>query len=135
MYTFAPIANVMPDHTGFGLIVGAAIIFLIATLFSEDVITAVVFSVPAALVVLMAYCVSYVWTSQEPVKVYKNEQVTGEFVRYVAEGYNIPVASGKTTRHVDYHEIYVVYKINGNEVLMRAQAGVEYPKQAILYKN
>ena len=135
MYTFAPLANVYPDHVGFGMIVGAAIVFMIMMFFTEDGASTLVAAVPVSLVVLTAYCVSYVWTSQEPIKVYKNEQVTGEFVRYVAEGYNIPVASGKTTRHVDHHEIYVVYKINGNEVLFRGQQGVEYPKTAIFYKN
>ena len=95
----------------------------------------VVVSIPTMLVVMVAYCVSYVWTSQEPVKVYKNEQVTGQFVRYVAEGYNETVRSGKSTRHVDRHEVYVVYRINGNEVLFRGREGIEYPKTAIFYKN
>lgn len=135
MYTFAPIANVMPDHTGFGLIVAGALVLLFISLFSEGVATAILFSIPAALVVLLAYCVSYVWTEQGPTKVYKNEQVTGEFVRYVAEGYNITVQSGKTTRHVDRHEVYVVYRINGNEVLFRGSEGREYPKTAVFYKN
>ena len=135
MYSFAPLANVMPDHFGFGMVVAAAVVMLVAMFFTEEPATTVVFSIPTALIVLLAYCVSYVWTDQGPKKVYQNEQVTGEFVRYVAEGYNIPVASGKTTRHVDYHEVYVVYKINGNEVLFRAREGIEYPKTAVFYKN
>ena len=135
MYTFAPIPNVMPDHTGFALICIASVIFLFITLMTEDFVTMLVFSVPVGLIVLLAYCVSYVWTEQGPTKVYKNEKVTGEFVRHVAEGYNIPERSGKTTRHVDHHEVYVVYKINGNEVLFRAREGIEYPKVGVFYKN
>ncbi len=135
MYTFAPLANVMPDHVGFGMIVGAAVVFLIAMFFSEDTASTLVAAVPVSLIVLLAYCVSYVWTDQGPTKVYKNEPVTGEFVRYVAEGYNITERHGKSTRHVDKHEVYVVYKINGNEVLFRAREGIEYPKTAIFYKN
>lgn len=135
MYTFAPIANVYPGHEGFVIVCAAAVLLLVALVFSEDVVTAVVAAIPTSLIVLLVYCVSYVWTDQGPTKVYKNEQVTGEFVRYVAEGYNITVQSGKTTRHVDRHEVYVVYKINGNEVLFRGQEGIEYPKTAILYKN
>lgn len=135
MYTFAPLATVMPEHTGFGLIVIAAVILLFISLCTEGFKYMVVVSIPTMLVVMVAYCVSYVWTSQEPVKVYKNEQVTGQFVRYVAEGYNETVRSGKSTRHVDRHEVYVVYRINGNEVLFRGREGIEYPKTAIFYKN
>lgn len=135
MYTFTPIANVPADHTGFGIIFIGALIILFLVLCTEDLMTMLVLSVPASLLVLLAYCVSYVWTDQNDVKVYKNEQVTGTFVRYVAEGYNIPERSGKTTRHVDHHEVYVVYKINGNEVLFRGETGREYPKNAVLYKN
>jgi archaellum biogenesis protein FlaJ (TadC family) len=135
MYTFAPLANVMPDHSGFVMILIAAIIILLLVWMTEDTATAVVLAVPATLVVLLAYCVSYVWTDQSPTKVYKNEKVTGEFVRYVAEGYNITVHSGKSTRHVDRHEVYVVYRINGNEVLFRGTEGIEYPKTAVFYKN
>lgn len=135
MYTFAPLANVMPEHSGFVFILVGAIVILMLTWITEDSATSVVLFVPLALLVLIAYCVSYVWTDQSPTKVYKNEQVTGEFVRYVAEGYNITVQSGKTTRHVDRHEVYVVYRINGNEVLFRGSEGIEYPKTAIFYKN
>jgi hypothetical protein len=135
MYTFTPIATVMPDHTGFGFIVLGAIIFLICVWASEDIVTMLASTIPTALVVLLAYCVSYVWTDQGPVKVYKNEMVTGQFVRYVAEGYNETVRSGKSTRHVDRHEVYVVYRINGNDVLFRGREGVEYPRTAVFYKN
>ncbi len=135
MYSFAPIATVMPDHTGFGLIAIGAVILLFCIWVSEDGVTAIASAIPTALVVLLAYCVSYVWTDQGPVKVYENKQVTGEFVRYVAEGYSETVRSGKSTRQVDRHEVYVVYRINGNEVLFRGREGIEYPKTAVFYKN
>lgn len=134
MYTFQPLASIPVDHTGFGIIVTFVLIALVMSIFVEGWAYALVLSVPGALVALLAYCVSYVWTNQDP-KVYPNVQVTGEFVEFVAEGYNIPVQSGKTTRHVDQHEQYVVYKVDGQRVMMRATLGTTYPERVVLYKN
>ena len=134
MYSFAPLAAIPVNHTGFGLICFAAIVILFMALCTEGWAYMAVISVPAALVCLLAYCVSYVWTNQDP-KVYPNVQVTGEFVEFVAEGYNIPVKSGKTTRHVDQHEQYVVYKVDGQRIMMRATLGTTYPERVVLYKN
>ncbi len=133
MYTFTPIPDVPVDHTGFVLIATFCIICLVICLFNEPESFFAWFFV-ATVVTGIAYGVSYHWTNQDT-KVYANQKVTGHFVRYVAEGYNETVRSGKTTRHVDRHEVYVVYRINGNEVLFRGQEGIEYPQTAILYKN
>lgn len=134
MYTFQPLASIPVDHTGFGLIVFLAIAIVVLTGMFDDWATAVVFSVPCALVALTAYCVSYVWTDQTP-KTFKNEQVTGEFVQYVAEGYNETIRSGKTTKQVDVHNTYVVYKVNGQLVMLQSKVGQTYPQTVILYKN
>jgi hypothetical protein len=64
-----------------------------------------------------------------------NEQVTGEFVQYVAEGYNETIRSGKTTKQVDVHNTYVVYKVNGQLVMLQSKVGQTYPERAVLYKN
>lgn len=138
MYTFNPIADVPVDHLGFAFIVVVCIVTVLISVCNawedERLATFLVTSVGAIAVGLFAYCVSYVWTDQNP-KTYANVQVTGEFVEFVAEGYNIAVSSGKTTRHVDRHETYVVYKVNGELVMLKSELGVTYPKTAILYKN
>ena len=65
----------------------------------------------------------------------KNERVVGTFVGYQPEGYNIVERSGKTTRYVDHHLVYVVYSVDDKLILLEGSAGAEYPKRAILYKN
>ena len=79
----------------------------------------------------IAHSVSY--NDKPPV----NAQYTATFVAYQPEGHRESRASGKTTRMVDVHEIYVVYRIDdtGNEVILRASTGAEYPKNIVLYKN
>ncbi len=134
MYSFAPLASIPVDHTGFGIIVTFVLIALVMSVFVEGWAYALVLSVPGALVCLLAYCVSYVWTDQTP-KVFPNVPVTGEFVQYVAEGYNETVRSGKTTKQVDVHNTYVVYKVEGRLVMLQIKVGSSYPEHAILYKN
>ena len=134
MYTFQPLASIPVDHTGFGIIVFLAIAIVVLTGMFDDWATAVVFSVPCALVALTAYCVSYVWTDQTP-KTFANVQVTGEFVQYVAEGYNETIRSGKTTKQQDVHNTYVVYKVNGQLVMLQSKVGQTYPQTVVLYKN
>lgn len=134
MYTFAPLASIPVDHTGFGIIVTFVLIAVVMSIFVEGWAYALVLSVPGALVALLAYCVSYVWTDQTP-KTFVNEQVTGELVQYVAEGYNETVRSGKTTKQVDVHNTYVVYRVEGKTVMLQSKVGQSYPERAILYKN
>lgn len=78
----------------------------------------------------IAYGVSYHWTDQNPTT-FANEKVTGTFVKFEAEGFK--ERSGK--HMVDRHFTYVIYNVNGNNVLLRAGEGVEYPPIAVLYKN
>lgn len=134
MYTFQPLASIPASHDGFAFICFVTIAILIVVFFAEDLAYLVIALVPASLVVLLAYCVSYVWTDQTP-KTFKNEVVVGEFVQYVAEGYNETIRSGKTTRQVDRHNTYVVYRVNGQLVMLESQVGLTYPQRATLYKN
>jgi hypothetical protein len=134
MYSFAPLASIPVDHTGFGIIVTFVLIAVVMSIFVESWAYALVLSVPGALVCLLAYCVSYVWTNQDP-KVFPNVPVTGELVQYVAEGYNETVRSGKTTKQVDVHNTYVVYKVDGRTVMMQTKVGASYPEFVVLYKN
>jgi hypothetical protein len=134
MYSFQPLAAIPVDHTGFGIIVTFVLIALVMSIFVEGWAYALVLSVPGALVCLLTYCVSYVWTNQDP-KVFPNVPVTGELVQYVAEGYNETVRSGKTTKQVDVHNTYVVYKVDGRTVMLQTKVGTSYPELVVLYKN
>ena len=133
MYTFNPIPDVPVDHTGFGIVVIFCIIALIVCLIVEREAFFVYFFL-AVVVSSFAYGVSYHWTNQEA-KTFVNTKVTAEFQGYQPEGYNESRTSGKTTRRVDVHHMYVVYTVNGDPVILQAQTGVTYPKTAILYKN
>jgi hypothetical protein len=133
MYTFHPLALIPVDHTGFGIVVTFCIIALIICLFVERESFFVYFFF-AVVVAGFAYGVSYHWTNQTP-KTFANEKVTAEFQGYQPEGYNESRTSGKSTRRVDVHMMYVVYTVNGNPVILPAQTGQVYPKSAILYKN
>jgi uncharacterized membrane protein len=134
MYSFSPLADIPVDHTGFGIIVTFVLIALVMSIFVEGWAYALVLSVPGALVCLLAYCVSYVWTNQDP-KVFPNVRVTGELVQYVAEGYTETVRSGKSTKQVDVHNTYVVYKVDGGNVMLPCKVGYPYPERVVLYKN
>lgn len=130
MYTFNPVADIPVDHIGFGIVFAFCLIALIMCLMTEPAETFFVWFFIACFPVGIAYGVSYHWTNQEP-KTFANERVTGTFVKFEAEGYK--ERSGKS--YVDRHYTYVVYSVNGNNVLLSAKSGMEYPKTAILYKN
>ncbi|WP_310628158.1 hypothetical protein [Limnohabitans sp.] len=69
------------------------------------------------------------------VKTFKNVAVRGALIGFVAEGYNESRTSGKSTTRVDVHKTYVVYEIDGKQVIFNAQLGIEYPSVATLYRN
>jgi hypothetical protein len=129
MYTFNPVASIPVSHDGFAVILAFCVVCLIMVLFNEPETFFVWFFI-ACFPVGIAYGVSYHWTNQEP-KTFVNQKVTGTFVKFEAEGYK--EKSGKS--YVDRHYTYVVYNVNGNNVLLYAQSGIEYPQTAILYKN
>lgn len=62
---------------------------------------------------------------------FENTPVTGVFVGYEAEGYNVQSRKSRA----DHHLIYVIYRMPEGDILMLAGAGMVYPKEAILYKN
>jgi hypothetical protein len=133
MYTFNPLASIPVDHVGFVIITSFCLAALILVLLNEPESFLVSFFVSFFILcfpVSIAYGVSYHWTNQAP-ETFANVQVTAEFAGYAPEGYR--EKSGKS--YVDRHYVYVVYKVNGNPVLLQGAAGVEYPKTAILYKN
>ena len=133
MYTFHPLSSIPVDHTGFGIVVAFCLIALIMCLFVERESFFVYFFF-AVVVASFAYGVSYHWTIQDA-KTFVNQKVTAEFHGYQPEGYNESRTSGKSTRRVDVHMMYVVYTVNGNPVILPAQTGQVYPQSAVLYKN
>lgn len=136
MYTFAPLAdiNTVNDHGFFYIFSGILICFLIVNLIScRDDIEGAGWTT-AFVMGLIGIAAFLSWNTGE-IKNYENKQVTGEFVNFVAEGYNITEHVGKTTRHVDKHFTYVVYSVEGNNVMLQAQPGRQYPQFVTLYKN
>jgi len=129
MYTFNPLSDIPVDHTGFVLVCIIAIVMLVMVAVNGIDSFFGAFFV-ATITVGIAYGVSYHFTNQS-VKTFVNEKVTAEFAGYAPEGYR--EKSGKS--YVDRHFVYVVYTVNSDPVLLQAQAGIVYPKRAILYKN
>lgn len=135
-YSFAPLANVntINDHTGFFVFLVGMLVFFVVTFFNcRDDMESAGWMV-ASFLFLTGIAALISWNSGE-VKVYANTEVTGEFVGFVAEGFNITEHQGKTTRHVDKHFSYVVYRVDGQNILFPAETGVTYPTVAALYRN
>lgn len=136
MYTFAPLANIntLDDHTGFYVIAACVVGFWLYVLIScRDDLDGLGWGT-SIMLVFLGLIALISWNCGE-VKYYENKQVQGEFVEFVAEGFNITEYHGKFTRQVDKHFTYVVYKINGENIMLPATIGVTYPQTAILYKN
>jgi len=129
MYTFNPIPDVPVGHGGLFIIGMTCFMWLAICLMNspEDFFVNFFF---VFIIMAVGYGVSFHWTSQEP-KTFANVKVTAQFVGFQPEGYR--EKSGKSM--VDRHYMYVVYRVNGNDVILQGQSGVEYPKTAILYKN
>ena len=129
MYTFHPLAAIPVNHTGLFFVGMACFLWLAVCLMNsaEDFFVNFFF---AAIIMAISYGVSFHWTDQEA-KTFKNEKVTATFVSFEAEGYK--ERSGKS--YVDKHFTYVVYNVNGSNVLLAASTGQTYPQTAILYKN
>ena len=130
MYSFQALADTTGSHVGFYTILIMAAIFLFgiwrAIIIDNDGIGAgLVISTFIGAIVAITYFASFHDVAP------KNEQVTGTFVSFQAEGYN--EQSGKT--RADRHYMYVVYNVNGQNIILRASEGRTYPQTAILYKN
>jgi hypothetical protein len=129
MYSFYPTADIPVDHAGLFIVCMVTAFWLVIVLMNEPDEFFVWFFV-ATIVVAIAYGVSYHWTSQEP-QTFKNEKVTAELVGFQPEGYR--EKSGKSM--VDKHYMYIVYRVNGEQVILQAQTGKVYPQFVTLYKN
>jgi hypothetical protein len=129
MYTFNPLADIPVDHAGLFIVAMACFMWLAICLMNspEDFFINFFF---VAIIMLIGYGFSFHFTDQTP-KTFKNEKVTAELVGFQPEGYN--EKSGKS--RADRHYMYVVYKVNGSQVILNATAGQTYPQTVILYKN
>jgi uncharacterized membrane protein YoaK (UPF0700 family) len=131
MYSFAPIPaiNTINDHSGFYLIcvicVALILFAFVVSDYMEDFRGPFIFSL---VVMVIAAGISF---NTGEYREYTNTKVTGTLVKFEAEGFR--ERSGKYM--AERHYTYVVYNINGNEILFRAHTGTEYPKTAIFYKN
>jgi hypothetical protein len=129
-YTFDRIADIPVDHTGFWLMVTLCVFITLLVMCAdrEDLVKSLLLmSVPVGI----AYWISFHANSQEP-QVFPNVPVTAELIGFQPEGYRERV--GKS-QQVDRHVMYVVYSVDGNQVILRADTGVEYPQRVVLYRN
>jgi hypothetical protein len=129
MYSFSPLADIPVEHHGLFIVGLVCATWLIMVLLNEPETFFFYFFV-VTIVFGFSYCVSFVWTDQTP-KTFKNEVVVGEFVGYESEGYK--ERSGKT--YVDKHFTYIIYKVDGGNVMLPCKTGVVYPERVTLYKN
>lgn len=129
MYSFTPLADIPVDHGGLFIIGMTCFAWLCIVLMNnaEEFFVNFFF---VAIVMAIGYGVSFHWTDQT-VKTFPNEKVVGEFVGYESEGYK--ERSGKS--YVDKHFTYIVYKVDGGNVMLPCKTGVVYPERVTLYKN
>lgn len=130
MYSFSPLASIPVSHDGMFIMCLACFGILAMVWMCEGLEYFVLSLIPVALVVLLTYCVSYVWTDQTP-KTFVNTPVVGTFIKYESEGYK--EKSGKS--YVDRHFTYIVYSVDGGNVMLPCKVGVSYPERVTLYKN
>ena len=136
MYTFAPLENVntVDIHFGFYLIAFfTACAWLYMMITCRDDLEGAGW-VTVVMMLFVGVCAGVSWNTGE-IKNYANTPVEAKFVAFAPEGYNETRHVGKTVKHVDVHEMYVVYRVAGENVIVRARDGVAYPETAILYKN
>lgn len=129
VYSFSPVADLSNTHLGFYSILAITLVIALPMAYhaiKDSCVACFLFTLAlAAIVIGIAASDSFNYTAP------KNEQVTGKFVGYVAEGFN--ERSGKT--RADHHYTYVVYEVPEGRVMLRTCAGCVYPEYAILYKN
>jgi hypothetical protein len=125
MYSFAPMADTTDVHTGFYFLLIVAAIALLVAFFNATVQEFSIVAVICGVILFIAHGESYF--VNHPL----NQQVTGTFVAFQPEGYR--ESTGKS--RADKHYMYVVYKVDGQLVILQANEGSTYPKTATLYKN
>lgn len=140
MYTTYPLEtiNMLNNHSGFYLILAVTLImfciFCICEI-NDDGLTLKGFSIAIMTATIAISGSGYISWHSGDYKVYKNEKVVGKFVGYVPEGYITRETSGKVTKDVAHHYVYVQYKIEDRYVLFYALEGQSWPPEGVFYKN
>lgn len=129
MYSFQPLADIPVSHGGL-FIVSMTCFFWLCIVLMNDAEEFFVNFFFVTIVMAIGYGVSFHWTDQTA-QTFPNVKVTGEFVGYESEGYK--ERSGKS--YVDKHFTYIVYKVDGGNVMLPCKTGVSYPERVTLYKN
>ena len=138
MYTFSPIAAVdtVNNHGGILLtaviVIFAVIIMSIAADRGEKAQSFFGYFFFGTVVVGISAVISF---NTGTITTYKNEPVTATFVSFQPEGYNEEQRNGKFTSRVDVHKMYVVYTVDGQNVILPAVAGGSYPSTITLFRN
>ncbi len=134
MYTFAPLAdiNTVDNHVGFFIICLIVLCTIWLLWVNDEVYDSIGILLTFGLILLISGAIS--WNSGTVLN-YANTQIIAKFVRYETEGYSEYRRSGKSTNKVDVHNVYVIYNVDGNDILFPAKVGMVYPKEAIVYKN
>lgn len=139
VYSFNPIppVNTFTDHTGFIIICFAlACHWFFYMAMTDDGMESLGWWVRLTVSSIVFSITGFVSFTTGHIAHYTNEPITATLVGFQTEGYITREHSGKTTRDVDHHYQYVVYKLPNNEqILMSASVGVSYPTYATLYKN
>lgn len=129
MYTFYPLPDETNIHVGwyFSLVVYLILLFFILKDALEDRVRGehVAGFVVCSIFLFIIHTVSYHGKKPE------NIPVTANFVGFQPEYSR--VQNGK--HYTDRHSMYVIYEVNGQQIILPANEGLTYPKQAILYKN
>lgn len=130
IYSFQPVADTSDLHVGFYLMcfIAGLVITCVLTFWKEgeiDNISLGFWTVLLSLLLIYSHHESY--TDRHPL----NEKLIGEFVGFHSEVRT--ERSGKST--VENHYVYVIYRVEGSNVLFRAAPGLTFPPRAVVYKN
>jgi hypothetical protein len=127
MFTYHPIEDTTTFHGGFYAILIILIIFAIA-IWRDDLTSTLEkfgWSAGLALIILIVHAISFSGTHPT------NTPIQATFVGFQPEV--AVVRQGK--RDVDKHDIYVIWEVNGEQVIMPGIQGYAYPKNTILWQN
>jgi hypothetical protein len=128
-YSLTPIETLdtIHSHSGFQLLTFLIIVIIIMF----DYKSLIMWLIGIILVSIVALIS---WNTGEIIT-YKNQVVTGHLVRFQpevwAEVHHHPTS---ITTSIE-RKMYVVYEVEGNEIIFDADKRIEYPQSANLYKN
>lgn len=128
-YSLSPIETLdtIHRHAGFQLL--TFLIIVVVLMFDYK---SLLLWLSGIILVLIGALIS--WNTGEII-VYKNEVVTGHLVRFQPEVWSETHYNSKNTTTSIERKMYVVYEVEGNEIIFDADKGIAYPESVNLYKN